>query len=81
MTRTRRTMRSQFADLQDQVSPIRDGVEDLADRMECWGDSLPDNLRDGEKGRRIQQTADALREALDLLEEFMGADPWEDAGW
>lgn len=59
------------------LGTVEDGkldLEELRDELQEWYDNLPENFQDGDKGQEIQEAIDALNDAIDNLENTIGAD-------
>lgn len=57
-----------LAEANEARSLAQEIVEELADELETWRDSIPENLQGGDKYSQVEEAADALRTAADDLE-------------
>lgn len=57
-----------LAEAEEARSLAQEIVRELADELETWRDSIPENLQGGDKYSQVEEAADALRTAADDLE-------------
>jgi len=60
---------ARFAAVQAQISEVKAKVEELRDELQNWLDSMPDNLRDGQKAEAIGSAIETLETVIASLEE------------
>lgn len=57
-----------LAEAEEQVTDAATTVRELADEMEAWYDSIPENLQNGDKASQVEEAKDLLTELADTLE-------------
>lgn len=53
----------------EELSCIKERLEEIKDEEESKYDNLPENFQEGERGCKMQETIDSLGSAFDYLEE------------
>ena len=56
------------------ISNARSDIEQLKEEMEEWLSSIPENLLNGDKASKIEDTTNGLQEILNSIEELEGKD-------
>lgn len=59
-----------LAQIEGDIADCVSEIESLRDEMQEWHDSIPENLQDGDKASEVQESIDALEEAITSIQDI-----------
>ena len=68
------TREKRFTEAMGKVEDAISEIQELKGEMDDWLESIPENLKEGEKAGEIQECIDALDELISSLENVQGTD-------
>ncbi|MFA5376062.1 MAG: hypothetical protein WC455_09985 [Dehalococcoidia bacterium] len=61
---------TRYADLQENLQTVIDGITELRDELQDWQDNMPENLQGSAKYEELGDAIDQLEDTISTLEEI-----------